>query len=374
MRTTSFLRLLMTVDAVGGVWTYALDLAAGLATRGVETVLSVLGPPPDPDQIADAARIPGLRLVPLDFPLEWLACSSAEVEAAGVALLRLARECGADLVHLNTPGLAAFVQFDVPLVVACHSCVATWWRSVRSGPMPAEFEWRAALVAGGYHAADLLVAPSAGFAAVTRATYGLPATPLVVYNGRRIPEESVETCIGSFAFTAGRLWDEGKDTRTLDHAAARLSFPVIAAGPVEGPNATRADLRHLRLLGRLPGTEVARWLAARPIFVSTARYEPFGLSVLEAAQTGCALVLADTAGFRELWGDAAVFVAPGDVTGFADAMRCLMEDGERRAGLGVAAKERARRYSIDTQADAMLAAYRRLINGGGGQARRNVAA
>ena len=41
-------RLLMTADAVGGVWTYALDLAAGLAPFGVETTLAVLGPAPAP--------------------------------------------------------------------------------------------------------------------------------------------------------------------------------------------------------------------------------------------------------------------------------------------------------------------------------------
>ncbi|HEX8375447.1 MAG TPA: hypothetical protein VF606_09745, partial [Geminicoccaceae bacterium] len=39
--------VLMTTDAVGGVWTYSLDLAAALATRGVRTTLAVLGPAPD---------------------------------------------------------------------------------------------------------------------------------------------------------------------------------------------------------------------------------------------------------------------------------------------------------------------------------------
>jgi len=36
----------MTADAVGGVWGFALDLAAGLAARGVRTDLAVLGPGP----------------------------------------------------------------------------------------------------------------------------------------------------------------------------------------------------------------------------------------------------------------------------------------------------------------------------------------
>ena len=40
-------RVLMTADAVGGVWTYALELAAGLDRAGVAVVFAVMGPPPD---------------------------------------------------------------------------------------------------------------------------------------------------------------------------------------------------------------------------------------------------------------------------------------------------------------------------------------
>lgn len=374
MSVPARLRLLMTADAVGGVWTYALDLAAGLARRGVETVLAVPGPPPTPDQITEAARIPGMRVVPLPLPLEWLANSAAEVEASGRALLRLSRETSAGIVHLNAPGPAAATAFDVPLVIACHSCLATWWRTVRGGPMPADFRWRTELVSRAYHAADLLVAPSASFAAATQAAYGLPRAPLVVHNGRR-PVASRGAPPGEcVAFTAGRLWDEGKDAATLDRAAALLPFPLLAAGPVQGPNGARLDASRLRLLGRLSTAEIARWLSMRPIFVSAARYEPFGLAVLEAAQAGCALVLADTAGFRELWGDAAIFVAPGDASGFADALRNLAEDRERRGALGVAAQERAGWYSIDAQVDAMLEAYRPLLRSSGGKTERIVAA
>ena len=47
-------RALVTTDAVGGVWTYSLDLARGLAAADIETTLVVLGPPPTPEQMADA--------------------------------------------------------------------------------------------------------------------------------------------------------------------------------------------------------------------------------------------------------------------------------------------------------------------------------
>ncbi|MDP9034476.1 MAG: glycosyltransferase family 1 protein, partial [Myxococcota bacterium] len=36
-------KVLMTADAVGGVWTYAVELAGELGRAGVETVLATMG-------------------------------------------------------------------------------------------------------------------------------------------------------------------------------------------------------------------------------------------------------------------------------------------------------------------------------------------
>ena len=68
-------KVLLTADTVGGVWTYALDLARGLSDRGVPVVLATLGPKPDAVQLAAAAEVPGLALRTLDQPLYWLARS-----------------------------------------------------------------------------------------------------------------------------------------------------------------------------------------------------------------------------------------------------------------------------------------------------------
>ena len=82
--------VLMSADAVGGVWTYALDLAGGLAAHGAATALAVLGPPPAADQEEAARAVPGLRLLPTDLPLDWLADAPEQVESAGAALAALA--------------------------------------------------------------------------------------------------------------------------------------------------------------------------------------------------------------------------------------------------------------------------------------------
>lgn len=369
-------RLLMTADAVGGVWSYALDLARGLASHDVETTLAVLGPAPAADQAAAAATVPGLRLLRMAFPLEWLTDSAAEIAGSGRALAALAEEIGADLVHLNTPAPAACASFPVPVVIACHSCVATWWHVVRDGTLPDDFRWRAELTRRAYGAARLLIAPTAAFAAMTTLTYALQYPPLVIHNGRRAISGTAATPLApaDFAFTAGRLWDEGKDVATLDRAAARLSMPVLAAGDTRGPNGATVELRHLRLLGRLPEAALAQVLEARPIFVSPARYEPFGLAVLEAAQAGCALVLADTPGFRELWDGVAEFVPVGDDAALADRVHRIAADREHRAALGVAAREWAGRYTVEKQAAAVLDAYHQILAGNGGLTKREAAA
>jgi glycosyltransferase involved in cell wall biosynthesis len=360
MKAVAPRRILMTADAVGGVWTYALDLARGLAAQGVQTVLAVCGPPAEAAKVAAASAVPGLVLRPLAQPLDWLAERPAEVMAAGRAVAEMAAEEAGDLVQLNSPALAAGTCFPVPVVGVCHSCVATWWRRMRGTPLPEDFAWRSALVAGGYGACDALVAPTAAFAEATAQAYGLVTPPRVVHNGRQPPAETT-ICQADFVFTAGRLWDEGKDLATLDRTAARLPVPVVAAGPVEGPNGARLSARHLRLLGRLDAAAVAGILARGPVFVSTACYEPFGLAVLEAAQAGCALVLSDIPSFRELWDGAAMFVPPSNDTALAQVILDLMQDRERRTALSCAARERAHLYDVESMTVGMLDIYRSLL-------------
>ena len=108
-----------------------------------------------------------------------------------------------------------------------------------------------------------------------------------------------------------------------------------------------------------------RLLAERPVFASTAIYEPFGLSVLEAAQAGCALVLSDIPSFRELWEGAADFVPADDDEAIAAAITRAVGDGSRRVRSGIAARMRARRYSIEAMAADTAAIYRSLLRRSG---------
>ncbi len=354
------LRVFMTADAVGGVWHYALDLAVGLRPHAVEVTLAVLGPDPSPDQQA-AAHAAGIRLLLTGLPLDWIAETEREVEEAGRTLGRMAAPSQFDLVHLNSPALAAGGAFDLPVVAVSHSCVATWWQAVRSGPLPGAFVWRTELVRRGYRAAVGLMAPTAAFARATARTYDLARLPQTVRNGRPCPDLPTRPDADGVAFTAGRLWDDGKNIAVLDRAAARLAVPVLAAGPLVGPNGARTHVRHLTALGPLTDRAIRHHLSGRPIFVSPARYEPFGLAVLEAAQAGCALVLSDISTFRELWDGAALFVPAEDERELAHAIARLAGDAALRAGLGRAAAGRARAYSVEAMSAGVIDAYRAAL-------------
>ena len=372
------LRVFMTADAVGGVWQYALDLAQGLRAYDTETTLCVLGPRPSPAQHAAARRIPGLRLICLDLPLDWTAACPEDVLDAAAAVVDVAKAEGSGIIHLNSPALAAGPRFPAPVVTVCHSCMATWWQAIRKRPMSRQFRWHKDLVAQGLGKADAIVAPSGAFARVIAQVYDLPVAPMVVYNGRRpcvrqsLPEGTIPET--PFAFTAGRLWDEGKNLRTLDEAAARMSMPVFAAGPLKGPNRASIKFAHVQALGNLSDGHVAEWLAAKPIFVSTARYEPFGLAVLEAAEAGCALVLSDIPTFRELWEGAAYFVPPNDHVAVAAAVEQMAGDARQRTLYASAARRRARRYTAEVMAAKVRAIYGGLMSKKGQRAGNEVLA
>lgn len=354
------LKVLVTVDAVGGVWQYSTDLARGLAGLGVETVLVLLGPAPSDAQRAAAVSIPGLKLIETSLALDWLAEDEGAIRVAAQVVREIAHVESVDIVHLNTPALAAEIDFGLPVVAGQHSCVATWWAAVHGTPLPQDFAWRTALVRQGLHAADLVVTPTDAFGRVTQETYGLPERPRTVYNGRS-PIAPAQGAPHDFVFTAGRLWDEGKNLKTIDAAAGRLSVPTHAAGSVRGPNGTAVMFDHIHCLGALEEAELGGWLAARPVFVSTALYEPFGLAVLEAAAAGCTLILSDIPTFRELWDDVAIFVDPRDETELLRAINAIVGDDMERAVMGRAAHDRALRFTPDAMAAQVVAIYRSLL-------------
>ncbi len=350
-------RVLMTGDTVGGVWTYALELARGLGPHGVEVFLAALGGAASPAQRAEAANTDNLRVLESDFKLEWMEEPWADVEASGRWLLRLEQEYTPDLVHLNSYGHGA-LSWRAPVLLTAHSCVLSWWRSVKGEPAPAEWDRYRAEVAKSVRQADRVTAPSLAMARAVAALYGRSCD--VVPNGRsaeRYRSGQKEPVI----FTAGRLWDEAKNVAAVVHAAPGLEWPVYLAGDLRRPDGRVLRAPGCRALGHLGPDEIAAWYARASIYVLPARYEPFGLSVLEAALSGCALVLGDIDSLREIWDGAAVFVPPEETEAVRDGLVELIRDPQRREELAGRAAERAREFTPERMARGYLDHYRALV-------------
>jgi len=355
------LRVLMTADTVGGVWRYALELADALIRAGHAVTLATMGRLPDRAQRREAAAIPGLALHASAFRLVWMDDPWRDVEAAGEWLLDLARAVRPDVVHVNDLG-HAHLPWPAPVLAVVHSCVLSWWRAVHGSDAPPAWARYAGHVRRGLAAADLVVAPSRAMLEQAERLYGPLRASCVVANARSAPPPSALPR-GAFVLSAGRLWDEAKNVAALAAVAPRLAWPVHVAGPLRAPDGARPAPPNVRLLGRLGARALRRQYARAPIYALPARYEPFGLSVLEAAQAGCALVLGDIASLRENWDGAAWFAPPDDTDALAAALTRLIADDALRARLGAQARARAAQdaFAPRTMAAAYAGAYARLV-------------
>lgn len=339
----------MTADAVGGVWQYSLDLIQHLVRLGAELRLATMGPRPTDAQTQRLSTLRGVSLVESEYKLEWMQQPWDDVDAAGAWLLQQAAEFRPDVIHLN--GYAHVpLKWLAPVLVVAHSCVYSWWNAVHgcAPPLQAWAEYHAR-VSAGLRTADAIVAPSSFMAGELTTRYGLPKSRTrVIHNFSESPEYDRRPKEPLF-LAAGRTWDPGKNVQLLESIADRLPWPIQIAG----------NLTH---------DEVLDTMQRASVYVHSALYEPFGLAVLEAARSGCCLVLADIPSLRELWGDAALFVDPRDPAAWVDVLSMLANDRERRETLAKLAHKRAAQYSATATVAEYCQIYRSLY------ARKSVAA
>jgi glycosyltransferase involved in cell wall biosynthesis len=151
------------------------------------------------------------------------------------------------------------------------------------------------------------------------------------------------------------VWDEAKNVGAVVRVAPSVRWPVVVVG--EGSTGSGSGRTNVTALGRVARTELDDLLARASIFALPARYEPFGLGPLEAAQAGCALVLGDIPSLREVWGDAATFVPPEDDAALGETLRRLIADEALLSDLGERARTHSFGYSPERMGEGYLAAY-----------------
>jgi glycogen(starch) synthase len=349
-------RILLTADTAGGVWSFALELAGGLIGLGLDVCLASFGPHVPDSQKRAAGNIRDLQWLHYHSKLEWMQEPWNDIESAGCWLMDVARRYRPDVVHLNTLCHGG-LPWTAPVVSTVHSCVDAWWLAVKKAPLPSEWNRYRHEVKFSLASSALITAPSRAALADVERFYDVDASNgQVIYNGRdsthfrSVPKQP-------FILSAGRLWDEAKNLRLLAGEASALQWPVFLAGDTRNPSGEVSEFAGCHLLGELTTPELSSWYARASIYALPARYEPFGLSVLEAALSGCALVLGDIPSLREIWQDSASFVSPDDPEHLVATLTRLINDPEYCQNMSARALHRAVQFTPSRMVASYVSAY-----------------
>jgi len=155
----------------------------------------------------------------------------------------------------------------------------------------------------------------------------------------------------------------------LTHHTHGIPVCIVGADhPVPSPPAPiRADVRvstgkhEIAVKGAQTESQLRALYSRATVFAATSRYEPLGLTSIEAAFSRCALVANDTAAHRELWGEAALYFERDNGVSLAEVLAQLKEDRELTTLYGTRAYNRAReRFTAKRMVDDYLRLYRQL--------------
>jgi glycosyltransferase involved in cell wall biosynthesis len=179
---------------------------------------------------------------------------------------------------------------------------------------------------------------------------------------------------------AGRL-TRWKGQRLLIDAAAKLRADggpvplILLVGDEQGRGGYRDELLEAIRHGDLEGSVLlvghcddmpAAYRLADFAVAPSLKPEPFGRTAVEPQAMGLPVLAADHGAARETVEDGATgwLVAPGDTAAWAAAIaRAIQLQPKDRAGVGAAARERARRlYSLDAMCEATLKVYASLLD------------
>jgi glycosyltransferase involved in cell wall biosynthesis len=282
-----------------------------------------------------------------------------DIEYSGEYLLRLEKEIHPDVVHLNSFSYGS-LNFRAPKIVVAHSDVYSWWMSIRKDYPTAEWQQYFKRVKDGLQSADLIIAPSLAAMDDIKTVYGIYNDNIVIYNGRT-PELFYRDEKQPYIMSMGRIWDEGKNIKLLIDTAPEINCEIKIAGENNfGNQNINVEHKNVNYLGKLDADQIADELSAASVYVLPAKYEPFGLSVLEAALSGCALVLGDTSSLKEIWQDDALYVDTDDAEALAETINDLMDNPGRLKYYSDIAYMHAKQYSSSILAKEYFKQYRQL--------------
>ena len=347
------MRILLTTDTVGGVWTFTRELAEGLLSQGIAVALISFGNSPSVTQRAWVSelqdRYKDFLYAKSSAPLEWMTNNSLAYSDALPDLLRLADTFQPDLVHANQFCFGR-LPLNLPVIVTAHSDVLSWARACEPSAL-ADSAWLRqyrSLVQGGLAKASAVVAPTRSALLHLQTHFEFEAAYHVVLNGRTLPKVNVHAPRSMQAVSVGRLWDKAKNLQMLKEVHSRV--PLVVAGDAGEAVADESLTR----LGLLDEASLFQLFRSSSVYVCASLYEPFGLAPLEAALCGCAVLANDISSLREVWGAAAIYFQG------AEELRTLLDKLAQQEDELTIWQRRAHRRALELSAERMVSGYRKL--------------
>jgi glycosyltransferase involved in cell wall biosynthesis len=340
---------------IGGSERHLLTLLPALADHGIEPVFIGLDDPAwNADDFYDALRVPAVRI-------------PAPRDVDPLLLARLVRSLRADVVHTHLVhadvygGIAAQLR-GAKLVSTKHND-----DPFRTGP----FRY---VERGLARAADRVIAITEALRRFTVERVGIPEEKVetIHYGMDDLPAAWGENPADAVPDGARVLLTVARLTEQKGVDVAVRALPLLPDDTVlvvlsDGPE--RASLEQLArelgveqrvfLLGRVP--DVSAWLRRATVLVHPARWEGFGLAVLEAMLAGLPVVATNVSSLPELVvdGETGLLVRPDDPSALAVGIARALEQPQ----LGAAGRERAHReFSVDRMARKTAALYERVTS------------
>lgn len=354
--------VISTPTGVGGAERIVASLVRGAAERGWEpVVLNPFGRNGAGSDLAEICR-------PAKF--ESYACASP------AGLPRLRRWLG---------GRIEEVQPDVVHAHLFHAAVAV--ASLRTSGTPTVLthhhgdhlvylghRWRVALDRWAGRHFDRVVAISEANYRFLRAHYGYEAQLLELirngWEGQPQPHTGgvapTVVCVARFRRQKGHQELLDSFAQVVQHThAARLV--LVGDGELREEITADAAARGLTDRIELRGSCQDVWgeLATADVFALASRYEPLGISIIEAMAAGLPVVATNVGGVPELVVDqeSGLLFDPDDQDGMARGISRLLEAPEIRERMGAAGRLAASKMTMARTVDGYFGLYDRLIGG-----------
>ena len=362
------MHVLITSDTLNGNWIYTRELVSGLISRGLRVTLVSFGEIPLPEQTGWMQSLDGLAYHPTAFRLDWMQEGQQDFYDASAYLCSLVKEMKPDVLHSKHLCYGA-LPLAIPRVVVAHGDLLTWWKAVhgREPKDSAWLRWYRQTIARGLSQASAVVAPSEWMLNTIRSCYSGCARETVIHHGRNPILFNPYVAKEDSVLAVGRLLDPAKQVNLLTQQAHPV--PVCIVGDDASDPCLRAPLRAdvkfsdgtagISLKGPQSAAELRLLYGRAAMYAGTSRYDPSGMSVLEAALSRCALILNDIPSWREIWGPAAVYFRTNESASLAEAVRILSADLQLRRNFANRAFQRAREcFNAHRMTDNYIQLYR----------------